>query len=39
MALFRGEQTDEAYTGAILLAEALRTFRDFDASMLGRTQW
>lgn len=36
MALFRGETSDEAYTGALLLAEALRTIRDYDASTWQR---
>lgn len=39
MALFRGEQSDEAYTGALLLAEALRTIRDYDLTNFRRTHW
>lgn len=39
MALFRGEQTDEAYTGATLLAEALRTIRDWDVTHFKRSRW
>jgi hypothetical protein len=38
MALFRGEDSDNAYDGAILLAEALRTIRDYDANTFQR-QW
>lgn len=39
MALFRGEQSDQAYLGATLLAEALRTIRDWDLLNLKRTRW
>jgi hypothetical protein len=30
MALFRGGDEDDAYVGAILIAEFLRTARDYD---------
>lgn len=30
MALFRGGDEDEAFTGALLIAEGLRTMRDYD---------
>lgn len=39
MALFRGEQTDNAYLGAVLLAEALRTIRDYDLLNFKRNHW
>lgn len=36
MALFRGDESDDAHTGAVLLAEALRTIRDWDRINLVR---
>ncbi len=39
MALFRGDQSDQAYLGATLLAEALRTIRDWDLANFKRTHW
>jgi hypothetical protein len=39
MALFRGEQSDEAYDGAIMLAEALRTIRDWDFNHFPNRRW
>jgi hypothetical protein len=39
MELFRGEQSDNAYVGAILLAEALRTIRDWDSTNFKRSEW
>lgn len=39
MAFIRGETSDDAYTGAILVAEALRTIRDWDTTNFKRSEW
>lgn len=36
LALFRGGDEDDAYLGALLLAEALRTVRDYDLNNFKR---
>lgn len=38
MAMVRGDDSDDAYVGAVLVAEGLRTIRDWDANTFKR-QW
>jgi hypothetical protein len=39
LALIDDRSTDEAYIGAILIAEFMRTVRDFDSAYLDRKKW
>jgi hypothetical protein len=39
MAFVQGKDTDEAYTGAVLVAEFLRTVRDWDRNNFPGREW